>query len=365
MKTMFNKYRRIILGIFLMILVPNFSWATSAVQVEFLASGVKNSSGKPLSSGKVYTYEAGTTTDKACWTDASKIAMATNPIILDSWGQATVYCDGNYKFVIKTSGGTTVRTLDNFYYFGSMIISSSSSFAVNSVTTNYTASAYNQIIKADATAGVFTITLPTAVGIAGTEITVLKMDGTVYHVVVMPSGSEKINGQTSVSVYNQYSSMKLISDGANWTTNNYLFNPYVAGTMSGASFQITGFDDIYSSDWTDWSSSFTVGGFSSTTSKQLYYKKIGKLIFINFYVSGTSNSSSGANNYIMLPAVAKGNTYEPIKVMDNGSYLTTPGLISISGSTQQGYITKDYASGTFTASGTKTWFGNFSYVTLY
>ena len=56
--------------------------------------------GDPLEGGKLYTYEAGTSTPKATFVDASGVTANTNPIILDAAGQAIVYLVGNYKLVL-------------------------------------------------------------------------------------------------------------------------------------------------------------------------------------------------------------------------------------------------------------------------
>lgn len=88
----------------------------NAIQIEVLRAGIEYN-GAALASGKVYTYKAGTTTNKTTWTDAAKTTPAANPIILDSNGRATVFGDGVYKFVIKSSADVTIYTWDNLTYF--------------------------------------------------------------------------------------------------------------------------------------------------------------------------------------------------------------------------------------------------------
>lgn len=88
----------------------------AAEQVDMLLAGLVTSSGAPLASGKVYTYVAGTSTETSLYTAQDKSAVATNPIVLDSLGRATVYGDGTYKFVVKTSADVTVSTHDNLSY---------------------------------------------------------------------------------------------------------------------------------------------------------------------------------------------------------------------------------------------------------
>lgn len=66
----------------------------------------------PLSGGKLYTYENGTTTDKAVYTDETKTTAATNPVILDSNGESTFYMDGEYTFKLDSSADVNLWTVD-------------------------------------------------------------------------------------------------------------------------------------------------------------------------------------------------------------------------------------------------------------
>jgi hypothetical protein len=73
-----------------------------------------NSSGVPLSGGKVFTYEAGTTTLKATYTDATGLTQNTNPVILNSRGEAQIWMsDSLYKVVLSDSVGSIIYTQDN------------------------------------------------------------------------------------------------------------------------------------------------------------------------------------------------------------------------------------------------------------
>ena len=74
--------------------------------------------GNPLSGGKLYTYEAGTTTPQATYTSVSGATAHTNPIVLNSAGRVAtgeiwVTAGQNYKFVLKTSTEVTIATWDN------------------------------------------------------------------------------------------------------------------------------------------------------------------------------------------------------------------------------------------------------------
>lgn len=73
-----------------------------------------DSNGDPLSGGKLYTYAAGTTTPLATYTDYSGGTPNTNPVILDSRGEANVWLgDSMYKMVLKSSADVTIWTVDN------------------------------------------------------------------------------------------------------------------------------------------------------------------------------------------------------------------------------------------------------------
>jgi len=70
--------------------------------------------GAPLSGGLLYTYAAGTTTPLASYTDSTGNIANTNPIILDSRGEANVWLSGAiYKFALYTSVSVLIWTVDN------------------------------------------------------------------------------------------------------------------------------------------------------------------------------------------------------------------------------------------------------------
>jgi hypothetical protein len=70
--------------------------------------------GLPLVGGKLFTYAAGTTTPIATYTDNTQTNQNTNPVILDSNGQANVWLSDavNYKYVLKDADDVTLFTVD-------------------------------------------------------------------------------------------------------------------------------------------------------------------------------------------------------------------------------------------------------------
>jgi len=72
------------------------------------------SDGLPLVGGKLYTYAAGTTTPLATYTDHTANTANTNPVILDSAGEADVWLPETtaYKYVLKDADDVTLFTVD-------------------------------------------------------------------------------------------------------------------------------------------------------------------------------------------------------------------------------------------------------------
>jgi len=76
-----------------------------------------DANGNPLAGGLLYTYEAGSTTPLTSYTDSTGVSANTNPIVLDSRGEANVWLSGaNYKLALYTSvasGSVLIWTVDN------------------------------------------------------------------------------------------------------------------------------------------------------------------------------------------------------------------------------------------------------------
>jgi hypothetical protein len=79
-----------------------------------------DANGAPLAGGQLYTYAAGTTTPLASYTDSTGVSANTNPIILDSRGEANVWLGtASYKLALYTSAGVLIWTVDNISTNGS------------------------------------------------------------------------------------------------------------------------------------------------------------------------------------------------------------------------------------------------------
>jgi hypothetical protein len=70
--------------------------------------------GTPLVGGKLYTYTAGTTTPQTTFTDSAGGTANTNPVILDSRGEANIWLGGaTYKFKLADANDVEIWTVDN------------------------------------------------------------------------------------------------------------------------------------------------------------------------------------------------------------------------------------------------------------
>src|SRR5580704_18145424 len=80
-----------------------------------------NANGVQLSFGYVYSYVAGSTTPQATYTDSTQTVQNTNPIRLNSRGEANIWLDPTlvFRFVVMDatgsggSPGNIIRTVDN------------------------------------------------------------------------------------------------------------------------------------------------------------------------------------------------------------------------------------------------------------
>lgn len=116
--------------------------------LRFLGGGViqfTDNSGNPLAAGTINTYITGTTTDKTTYSDSARTTPNANPITLDSNGKAVIYLmnNGEYRFLLKTSAGATVDTIDNVAgqvrtHQGCLVLRSSAQLIPNNVGTMIT-----------------------------------------------------------------------------------------------------------------------------------------------------------------------------------------------------------------------------------
>ena len=78
-----------------------------------------DNNGVPLAGGLIYQYQAGSSTPLATYTTVNGTVANANPIVLNSSGRCPneiwMQTGYSYKFILQTSAGVTLQTLDNLY----------------------------------------------------------------------------------------------------------------------------------------------------------------------------------------------------------------------------------------------------------
>ena len=82
--------------------------------------------------------------------------------------------------------------------------------------TTYTILATDGFVPCNTGGVAFTVTLPTAVGLDGQEITIKKVDAAAFTVTVEGDGTETIDGALNVALPAQWDFITVRSDNANW-----------------------------------------------------------------------------------------------------------------------------------------------------
>lgn len=94
-----------------------------------------DNNGNSLAGGKLFSYQAGTTTPLSTYTDQSGVTPNANPLILDSTGSGAVWIsDVGYKFILQDSSGNVIWTVDNVFSL-SNLSATTAKLADGSVTT--------------------------------------------------------------------------------------------------------------------------------------------------------------------------------------------------------------------------------------
>ena len=138
----------------------------------------------------------------------------------------------------------------------------------------------------------------------------------------------------------------------------------IGGTTpsTGAFTTLTATGNIYTAAWADYSTTSTIVGWAATPSAKIYTKKIGKTVFVSYLITGTSNAT-GASFTVPYTSSNTVDTMVCNRPINNGTETNIPGLTILGKNVTLVtlYLEIDDESYSWTASGTKTVWGQFFY----
>ena len=112
---------------------------------------------------------------------------------------------GSTGNALRVSGGVPAWSADP-----------AATYATATKTSSYTVGASDAVIFANATSGSVTITLPVASGLTGYRFYIKRVDGSTNTCTIARSGTDTIDGLTSLTIDQQYTSLLVVSDGSAW-----------------------------------------------------------------------------------------------------------------------------------------------------
>lgn len=156
---------------------------------------------------------------------------AASPTVLTSNGVTIVTTSGTQTLTNKTLTTPQINGLDVAYA---------------NKTANYTMTATDTVVTADATAGAFTVTLPASASSTGLVYFIKKTDSSANTVTVDGNASETIDGNTTFALTQQNQVLTITSDGTNWRilnnnigTSSFVSNETPGGAINGSNTAYT------------------------------------------------------------------------------------------------------------------------------
>lgn len=119
---------------------------------------------------------------------------------------------GNFVRLGIGSSGQVLKTVGGLPAWGT----TNGTFTTGAQTSNYTITTSDTVVFANATSNNVTITLPAASSSAGYRFYVKRTDSSAHTCTIARSGSDTIDGQTSLTLDLQYTCLSLVSDGSAW-----------------------------------------------------------------------------------------------------------------------------------------------------
>lgn len=226
-----------------------------------------NNDGSVLSGGRVYWYDAGTSTPKVTWKNEDESTPHTLAYItLEADGRppgGAIFIRGSYKLVIKTAdGGTTLQTIDYINEYDQFDFTGLTATIadLNSTTTTAVSitGTYNVVVgdrgktlMCNASTGNVTVNLLAAVT-AGNKfkIWIKKVDNSTNTVTIVPSGIQTIDGSANKTLYDYNDFCELHCDGSNWKVGGSLWRGTVSTVTTSQSPILSDIGKLYNCNTT-------------------------------------------------------------------------------------------------------------------
>ncbi len=145
---------------------------------------------------------------------------------------------------------------------------------------------------------------------------------------------------------------------------NFNQNISISGELNATSINVGNINvtgDIYTDKWQDYSGTSTITGWSSYTTKLIYYKKIGDIVYVQYNIDGASNSTS---TWFSLPYTQSNivglSMNSQVRAMDNAAWVTAGIVTMAPNSANVEFWTNSGAAG-WVSSGQKVIIGQFWY----
>jgi hypothetical protein len=147
-----------------------------------------------------------------------------------------------------------------------------------------------------------------------------------------------------------------------WENKTIIQDSITDGVTTVAPSQNAVFDALAlktdKTSWVDYSASSTIVGWSSFTTRQIFYKIVDNMMFVNFFLEGTSNATTA--NFTLPNNVALSSIMLGAFIINNGGISTNQvGRIDCASGSATINVFRDNTGTAFTASGTKRVQGQF------
>lgn len=182
------------------------------------------SAGKPLAGGRIYTFQSGTSTPQATYTDSTGTVPNPNPVILDAAGGASIWLVSGqaYRIVAQNSAGVQEWAVDNVS--GLSTVTSAVNQAITpvsfSATPTFTATGQYQVFQitltGNVTSSILNMTGVTAPSIVSFEISQDSTGGRTFVWPVNVVGGSLVNPSA-----NQVTTQSFLWDGTTAWPWNY------------------------------------------------------------------------------------------------------------------------------------------------